>query len=295
MIFDDLFYPDNPKRREKVSRLKADIRSIIIDYQIAWNKFVGEFNPIFSSLDDSKYNQIQLIPIRKNVDCDTLKDCLDEINDTVTDCKDKIEKIVSDMGITELLPTDWMTSGIKIDEIGEANVALIFKILGTSISGVASSVVAGLIFKAVTIFLNLMNAYVNIMSNIAVNVTGAAFSMVFGAATFFITDIVASAITGAIERKELNEAIDILEKIKQEVSPLREYTVKLGGITQSIIDGCYKLDDTHMLVKDEEGYYIQEIKRRKPVSFAMKSISVESTETFTMITSPKKFYVLRSA
>ncbi len=295
MIFDDLFYPDNPKRREEVARLKADIRSIIINYQTAWNNFVDKFNPIFRSLDDPKYSQIQLIPIKKNVDTDNLKDCLDEINNTVVDCKGKIEKIVSDMGIKELLPTDWVESGIKIDEMGEAAVARVFKILGGSISIVASGVVAGLVFNGIRIFFGLINAYVSIMSNLAISVTGAAFSMVFGAATFFISDLIASAITGAIERKELNEAIEVLKKVENELEPLREYTVKLGGITQNIVDGCYKLDDTHILMKDKYGYFIQEISRRKTVSFAKTSVSADVAEPILMTTQPKKWYVLTGA
>lgn len=73
---------------------------------------------------------------------------------------------------------------------------------------------------------------------------------------FIISDIIASAITGALERKQLNEAIDTLTEINNNVAkPLQEATEKISGVTQSIKDGMYMLDSEHLLVKFPDGYY----------------------------------------
>ena len=106
------------------------------------------------------------------------------------------------------------------------------------------------------------------MSSLTTAITGTATSLlamysgaiagtILGGAAFIITDLVASAITGAIERKELNEAIDALKNLKAQIDPsLSQAATKLAGVTQAIKDGLYRLDDKHILVKNPDGSYM---------------------------------------
>lgn len=70
---------------------------------------------------------------------------------------------------------------------------------------------------------------------------------------FVITDVVVSAIMGAIERKELNEAIDALQKLKAKMMPLDESISKMAAINIGIRKGSYQLDDNHFLFRGKNG------------------------------------------
>jgi hypothetical protein len=65
-----------------------------------------------------------------------------------------------------------------------------------------------------------------------------------------ITDLIVSAISGAIERKELNDHIDALTKFRDKcAAPLLEAAIQVQGIAQAIKDGTYKLSDQFLLTR----------------------------------------------
>ena len=47
MIFDDVFYPGNPRRRQEVANLRGEIIALFNGYQAAWNKNADLLNDIF--------------------------------------------------------------------------------------------------------------------------------------------------------------------------------------------------------------------------------------------------------
>lgn len=255
MIFDDLFYPDNPKRRQQVANLRGEITITFKNFTSSWNDNANMLNGIFSKVSNPTYAKMKIKLISKNIEKNTINECLEEIKTVLEDSKTKMEKLVSDLGLSELLPDDWKEKGIKVSSIGEAKIAKIGRIISGIASTAAAAFIGYYIFQGVTTAIIIISAVTSTALSIAGIVGGAFFGAVLGGAAFIITDLIASAITGAIERKELNNAIDSLIKLKESISPIKEATPKLAGITQSIKDGCYKLDDTHLLVKMADGSY----------------------------------------
>lgn len=55
MIFDDLFYPGNPGRRQEVANLRGEIIAIFRNYKTAWNDNANLLNGIFAQVQNPTY------------------------------------------------------------------------------------------------------------------------------------------------------------------------------------------------------------------------------------------------
>lgn len=257
MIFDDLFYPGNPGRRQEVANLRGEIIAIIKNYKGAWNENAELLNKIFKEVKNPTYAGITFLKLQKNIESDTIGDCIKEINDVLTDSKTKLDKLVTDIGLSQILPEDWKENGCNIEQIGTDNILKIGRIVSGLESSAAAAFVGYYVFNGVTVAVSLLAAITGTVTSTLALCGGALAGAILGGAAFIISDMIASAITGAIERKELNSAIDSLKKIKDAIDPnLTEATTKLSGITQSIKDGLYRLDDKNILIKDSKGNYM---------------------------------------
>jgi hypothetical protein len=287
MIFDDLFYPGNPKRRQEVANLRGEIIVIFENYKAAWNDNADLLNGIFAQVKDSKYAGLTLLTLKKNIESDAVGDCINEINAVISDTKNKLDKLVEDIGLSKLLPADWKEKGCTIDQIGAENVRKIGQIVSGLASSAAAAFVGYYVFTGVTVAIGLVQAVAGVVSGMLSMCGGVLAGIVLGGAAFVITDLISSAITGAIERKELNEAIDALKKLKSQIDPcLTNATVKLAGITQSIKDGVYLLDETHLLLKKPDGSYtvIETSTSVKTSTPNMKLLSSEPKEEILFLT-----------
>lgn len=256
MIFDDLFYPDNPKRRQEVADLKAEIKLVFNQFKIAWNTNADLLNSIFADLQNTKYAGMTISTLKRNIETDKVGDCIDEINKVASDTKDKLDKLVDDINLSDLLPNDWKENGVKLDSLGADKMRKIGQIISGVLDSAAAAFVGYYVFAGVRIAMAIIEIVTMASVGIGAIAGGVLATAVLGGAAFIITDIIASAITGAIERHKLNEAIDALKKMRDSVKPLSESTVSLSGITRSIKDGLYKLDDNNMLVKTPDGTYV---------------------------------------
>lgn len=256
MIFDDLFYPDNPKRRQEVANLRAEIAKQFEDYKSAWNSNADLLTGIFANVQNPSYAGMKILKLSKDIHKDTVGDCIDEINSVLKDTTTKLDKLVTDIGLDKLLPADWKEKGVKLDDIGTDTIKKIGQIISGVLSTAASAFVGYYVFTGVTVAMSLIHMFTGTMMTIGSFAGGALAGALIGGVVFIITDIIASAITGAIERKELKEAIDSLTKLRDAVKPLSEATVKLAGVNQNIKDGLYRLDDTHILVRLDDGSYV---------------------------------------
>lgn len=256
MIFDDLFYPDNPKRRQEVANLRAEISKLFDDYKTAWNTNADLLTGIFAKVPNPSYAGTKILTLSKDIHEDTVENCIDEINDVLTDTTTKLNKLATDIGLDKLLPADWKEKGVKLDNIGTDTIKKIGQAISGVLSTAASAFVGYYVFTGVTVAMTLIRVAVGAATTIGKLAGGALAGALVGGVVFIITDIIASAITGAIERKELNEAIDSLTKLRDAVKPLSEATVKLAGVNQNIKDGLYRLDDTHILVRLDDGSYV---------------------------------------
>lgn len=257
MIFDDLFYPGNPGRRQEVANLRGEIIAIFKNYKVAWNDNANLLNNIFSQVKNPTYAGLTLLTLQRDIESDTVGDCINEINSVISDTKTKLDKLVKDIGLSELLPADWKDKGCTIDQIGAENVRKIGQIVSGLASSAAAAFVGYYVFTGVTVAVGLISAITGAATGLLAMCSGALMGAVLGGVAFIITDLIASAITGAIERKELNEAIDSLKKLKGQIDPcLPQATAKLAGVTQSIKDGLYRLDDKYILLKTADGSYM---------------------------------------
>ena len=205
MIFDDLFYPGNPGRRQEVANLRGEIIAIFRNYKTAWNDNANLLNGIFAQVQNPTYAGMTLLTLQKNIESDTVGDCINEINDVISDTKTKLDKLVEDIGLSELLPTDWKDKGCTIDQIGAENVRKIGQIVSGLASSAAAAFVGYYIFTGVTVVRSLITVITGTANSLLAMYSGASAGTMLGGAAFIITDLVASAITGDIERKELKE------------------------------------------------------------------------------------------
>lgn len=257
MIFDDLFYPGNPERRQEVANLRGEIIAVFKNYKTAWNDNAALLNGIFAQVQNPAYAGLTLRTLQKNIESDTVGECINEINDVILDTKTKLDKLVEDIGLSKLLPADWKEKGCTIDQIGAENVQKIGKIVSGLASSAAAAFVGYYVFTGVTVAAGLITAITGAATGLLGICGGALAGAIIGGVAFIITDLIASAITGAIERKELNEAIDSLKKLKAAIDPaLPDATAKLAGVALSVKDGLYRLDATHILVKKPDGSYM---------------------------------------
>lgn len=271
MIFDDLFYPDNPKRRQEVANLRGEITTLFKQYVSAWNENANLLNDAFkqAAKPGTPFYGMTLPTLQKNIDKDPIGKCIDEINTTITETDTKLKKLMEDIGITELLPDDWKEKGAKLEDLGELTLLNVCKAIETVAAASAAAYLGFYIFQGIFISIALINAISGVASSIVAFLGGAAIGLVIGGAAFIISDIIASAITGAIERKQLNEAIDSLTKLRDDALPLRDAAVKLAAVTQNIKDGSYKLAPGWHLMKDEDGnYFIMKNGQRIAMAFA---------------------------
>ena len=112
------------------------------------------------------------------------------------------------------------------------------------------------VYSSIRFFVLVLNVAGAAISELASFLAGALGGMIVGAIGFVITDIIASAITGAIERKQLNEAIDALNEFRNKVAdPLLNAATQLAGVVQAIKNGVYKVSDSLLIFRNPDGTY----------------------------------------
>ena len=251
MIFEDVFYPDNPKRRRQVYELRGEIVSIIRRYKAEWNDIVLTMNTAFAEAKSKDFS-FELIPLMKDIDHDSLSDCITEIDTALKDAKEKLPQLIKDMNIEDKLPKDWATNPNAIN-LNPDTIKLIGSVISGTISGSAGLVVFLYIFSGVRALQALLTLVVQLGSFILSPVFAAVSAAITGSIAFVITDMVVSAITGAIERKKLTEAIDALKELKEKMKPLDESISKLAAVNLGLRKGSYQLDESHILYRTPTG------------------------------------------
>lgn len=251
MIFEDVFYPDNPNRRRQVYELRGEIISIARRYKAEWNDIVLTLNAAFAEAKSKDFS-FELMPLSKDIDRDSLSECIVEIDTALKDAKEKLPQLIKDMNIEDKLPKDWATNPKAIN-LNPDTIKLIGGAISGIVSGSAGLVVFLYIFSGVRVLQTLLAMVIQLGSFILSPVFAAVSAAITGSVAFVITDMVVSAITGAIERKKLTEAIDALKELKEKMKPLDESISKLAAINLGLRKGSYQLDDSHILRRNKNG------------------------------------------
>lgn len=265
MIFDDVFYPGNPERRREVSRLRAEIIDIFQSYKNAWNEQAELLMEIFrEGAPNTPYENMKIILLKRDIREDTVSDCLSEMKAALEDTDKKIKKIVDDIGISGLIP-DWRSEDFKVENLDKNVILTVGKALSATLGATAAGFVGYCVFVNISFAITWSGFLAGAVSSVAATLGGVLGGIIAGGAAFLITDIISSAITGAIERKELNESIEALQKLKDAVGePLRRGRDEIRGMIRNIKDGSYSLGDGWYIGKEGNKYFIYELKNGKP-------------------------------
>ncbi|MFB1034052.1 MAG: hypothetical protein QMC38_01755 [Sinobacterium sp.] len=248
MLFDDIFYPGNPNRRDQIRILSLDINRSIINYQTAWNKLASEANPIFASVKDLS---IFFETLTFDVDKDTVGECLRQINKVTKQASKQAKAIIESIDVGTL-PEDW-TGEIDYDPEKLHN---IFNWL-TSALAVGTGVLAG---YGVASFIGLLRVFaplLNVAGRFVTSSAGAIFATgIAGVVGFLVTDAIVSAISGAIERKKLRDAMEVLEKAKLEFGePLATAALNINSVALQFQQGVVRIDEATVIIRESDGIW----------------------------------------
>lgn len=265
MLFDDVFYPGNPDRRREVSKLRAEIIDIFQSYKNAWNDQAHLLMEIFhEGAQGTPYESMEIVLLKKDIREDTVNDCLSEMKAALEDTNKKIKKIVDDIGISDLIP-DWRSDDFKVENLDRNVILTIGKALSSVLGATAAGFVGYCVFVNLSFAITWSGFLAGAISSVAATLGGVLGGIIAGGAAFLITDIISSAITGAIERKELNESIEALQKLKNVVEePLRKGRDEIRGMIRNIKDGSYSLGNGWYIGKEGNEYFVYKLKKGKP-------------------------------
>ena len=178
--------------------------------------------------------------------------CVDEFNAVVTDAQPKFQKLMTDIGLSQAFPDVGPGSNLDPDTVHRINM-----FISGGVDAAVSAFAFWYVYSAIRFFTLVINMAGAAVSELASFLGGVLGGIIAGAVGFVITDLIASAITGAIERKQLNEAIDALTELRDRVAdPLLQAGTRMSGVAQAIRDGLYKLSDTIIIMRQGDTYQV---------------------------------------
>lgn len=250
-FFVDIFYPDNPQRRLKVENLRAECREAFIAFKTEWNLYATAFN---DTLKGSSYEQkFHLTSMTYNPDNDDVETMIREINSRLKFATKNIEELRNRLGEDYPKFKDLEVS-LKNGTATAKDVANIILDIGETALG---GVIAFYAYNGIRLFLAIANLAGAGISDLASLLAGAFGGLILGAAAVIITDIIISAIEGAIERSELESAIGALEKFKKQVAnPISKTASDIGAQANNITSGLYRLNDHLIIFKSGKKWHV---------------------------------------
>lgn len=242
-IFADVFYPDNPARRQQVDDLRAECRESFVDFETEWNKFASAIN---NALSQSKYAQeFNIGSVSYDPDNDDAQTMINQINNVLQNASSQLQELRSALS-NDVPGFAQLEADLKAGTATVAQVTdFILEIGETIFSGFASYYT----FNGIRIFIAFVNLADAGISDLASFLGGVFGGAVVGAVALIITDAIVSAIEGAIERKLLEDAISALEAFKSQVTdPLSTTASDVGAQYVALSQGVYRLNDNLLLI-----------------------------------------------
>lgn len=252
MLFEDIFYPDNPKRRDEIRNYQAGLINALQQYKGSWNGLVTQINPILKSAKQTdggtKYNTIEFQQLEYDVKNMPISTCIEKINSAGQNMKAQLEKMFNDIGLPSL-PTDEDLKTKDIAGIVHFYIAQLPSLIIDTVAVAALTTAIVVSFRLLALFAQL--------STVTIFLTSALMSVVFGGVAFILTDMIVSAITGAIERSQLEDAISVYRQADENITqPLIASAGNMAGISQCLKDGLYKLNEDTILRRKKDGVWV---------------------------------------
>ncbi|XP_067401845.1 single-pass membrane and coiled-coil domain-containing protein 3-like [Emydura macquarii macquarii] len=222
MAFSDVFFPDNPKRREHVIRLHQELVDSIDSNFDVTNDLIGLLNTHLGG-------KITPIKMKENgtikENCDILIETMNKIQEMLQGIDEKMKK--------NLEPSLYR----KLHDVTESDTTKMKIIQSASniLADIVGSAAAGIIIKLVLKRVSLL-ALTNVVSIVA-KIGASVFGLAAGVAIGVTVDMIFSAVLGAIEKKQLEESIQELEGHLNEFKPAsKEYQKAIMGVIITISD-----------------------------------------------------------
>ncbi|MGL4363335.1 MAG: hypothetical protein ACRCSG_08755 [Cellulosilyticaceae bacterium] len=116
MIFDNLIFPNNPKKQKTLDSLKKDLVTLFSSYKTVWNELSLQMSPYISipTLNSS----IEVVPI---------EECLNEINNAIT----SVDILMHNLSVHLELQKFIITQNIKPDDVNKKLMIKILKLIPT--------------------------------------------------------------------------------------------------------------------------------------------------------------------
>ncbi|XP_048050593.1 single-pass membrane and coiled-coil domain-containing protein 3-like [Megalobrama amblycephala] len=202
-MWSDIFYPDNPKRREQLIRKNQEFKDLIENNFRATNQLIDVMNDHLScSFQHIKLNEEA--SLQEN--CNVMIECMQKIQAVV----EKIDKELKE----KLDPT--LYEKLRSLSLLPEDFNLVSKVLEVvcGVATVVSTTVIGLLIKNGVILENITSKFV---------IIGAGTLACVGLAVVFMgIDMIVEAILGSIERDQLEKALKEYDKALDEFKPASE-------------------------------------------------------------------------
>ena len=217
----DIFYPDNPKRRDKVVQLASRLFTVMENNFSVVNDLVDLLNEHAKpnpSLTRVYVNRDATIESNAN----TLTRCIAKIQDIVEGIDKKLAEMIEPNLYRDLKSPDLTFKNRirKANAIFTATLSVVVTVVGIAL---VAAILGGFIF-------------VGVVGAIGVVATSAIAGITLGVLTMGV-DMIAGAIVGAIERDKLESQIDDLEKALEKFEPAsKEFQKKITYVLLSVED-----------------------------------------------------------
>ncbi|ROI33917.1 Single-pass membrane and coiled-coil domain-containing protein 3 [Anabarilius grahami] len=202
-MWSDIFYPENPKKREKLVRRNQEIKDLMEGNFYATNQLIDVMNEHLScSFQHIEMNEDATL----QENCNVMIECMHKIQAVVekidTELKEKLDPTLYEKLLSLSLSPD------EFELISKALEAV------CGLATLASATVIGLLIDKGVILANITSTFVKIG---ALTVASLVLEVVFMG-----IDMIVEAILGSVEQHQLIEALDEYGKALKEFKPASE-------------------------------------------------------------------------
>ncbi len=202
-MWSDIFYPDNPKRREQLIRKSQEIQDLMKSNFYATNQLIDVMNKHLCC----SFKHISLKEdYTLQANCDVMIGCMHKIQAVVEkidkELKEKLEPTLYEkLRNLSISPTDFKAVSKAVEAV-------------CGIASVGSTVLVGYLINTGVILASITSTYALIGAG--------ALASVGLAVVFLGIDMIVEAILGSIERDQLNAALEEYDKALEDFRPASE-------------------------------------------------------------------------
>lgn len=202
-MWSDIFYPDNPKRREQLIRKSQELQDLMKSNFYATNQLIDVMNKhLCCSFEHISLKEDDTL----QANCDVMIGCMHKIQAVVERIDKELKEKLEPTLYEKLLNLSISTTDFKAVSKAVETVC--------GVASVGSTVLVGYLIKTGVILANITSKYASI---------GAGSLASVGLAVVFLgIDMIVEAILGSIERNQLKAALEEFDKALEDFRPASE-------------------------------------------------------------------------